>query len=269
MAELYDLAPGVLIATSHHDATNTVVLASTHEALLIDPSWTPAELEDLAHQLEERDLRVLSGISTHAHFDHLLWHPRFGAAPRFASRYTAWLAYLRREELLSEWAQSLGVGRVDLPTELVNLFGLLDAPAHSPANPDVIWLPAGTTPSGVRVELIVHDAHVPGHTAVWLPELRILIAGDMLSDCEEPLPDEDAAGTAALLNRRPTTSARQTPALSWGLTDYEAGLRALEPYVRQARLVVPGHGSVGSDALARWERDMAWVQQRMLGEATR
>lgn len=84
----------------------------------------------------------------------------------------------------------------------------------------------------MHLELITHDAHAPGHTAIWLPEPRILIAGDMLSDDELPLPfapdDVDA---------------------------YLAGLDALEPYVEQAALIVPGQGSVGSDARERLAAD--------------
>ena len=71
----------------------------------------------------------------------------------------------------------------------------------------------------------------PGHTgdgcAVWVEREGLLIAGDYLSDVEIPL-------------------------LSWAgsLPGYRDALDRLEPYVRRARLVVPGHGSPADAATA-------------------
>jgi glyoxylase-like metal-dependent hydrolase (beta-lactamase superfamily II) len=48
--------------------------------------------------------------------------------------------------------------------------------------------PSDSAPTGVQIEPVFHDGHAPGHTALWLPERRVLIAGDMLSDIELPLP---------------------------------------------------------------------------------
>lgn len=53
---------------------------------------------------------------------------------------------------------------------------------------DVIPEPFGAG-ADEPIELdIVHDGHAPGHTAVLLPERGVLLAGDMLSDIELPLP---------------------------------------------------------------------------------
>lgn len=72
---------------------------------------------------------------------------------------------------------------------------------------------------GEAVELVEHDGHLPGHYAVWLPARATLLAGDMLSDVELPLPlDPD-----------------DVPA-------YLRALDLLEPYVRRARVLIPGHG---------------------------
>ena len=68
------------------------------------------------------------------------------------------------------------------------------------------------------IELITHDAHAPGHTALWLPDCRVLIAGDMLSDVELPLLEEST------------------------VADYDNGLNALRPYAVLARVVCPGTG---------------------------
>lgn len=219
---LHEVAPGVLVATSRVMQTTSTVVVDADRALLIDPGWMPDELDALAAALRERSLTVAEGFATHAHHDHLLWHPSFGDAPRWASARTAELALGEREALV----EALGSG---FPAELVELMGRVDA--GSPT---------------FDVELVVHDGHAPGHTAVWLPGSRVLVAGDMLSDVELPLPfDPD-----------------DVPA-------YERALDVLEPYARAARVVIPGHGNVGADALARLEADRRYLaDMRRVGEST-
>jgi glyoxylase-like metal-dependent hydrolase (beta-lactamase superfamily II) len=120
---------------------------------------------------------VTAGFATHAHHDHLLWHPGFGAAPRWASAQTQAIAARDRAALIA----SLGD---DWPAELAALVGRLRP------------LPEAQVPWLEPVAAIVHDGHAPGHAALWLSERGVLIAGDMLSDVELPLPFEpDDLGT--------------------------------------------------------------------------
>ena len=116
-------------------------------------------------------LTVTAGFATHAHFDHLLWHPGFGDAPRWASAAAAAIARADRKQLRAE----LGP---EFPPKLGKLVGRV-APV-----PSTGLILDGPEP----VELITHDGHAPGHTALWLPARRVLLAGDMLSDVEPPLP---------------------------------------------------------------------------------
>ncbi|WP_231902796.1 MBL fold metallo-hydrolase [Microbacterium sp. TNHR37B] len=202
-------------------STNATVVSGRGRALLIDPAWMPDELDALATEIDRRDLTVIGGFATHAHHDHLLWHPRFGDAPRWASAETARLAEAERPALLD----ALGA---DFPAGLADLMGRVRATGDT--------LPPESVPPGVDVELIVHDGHAPGHTAVWLPRQHVLLAGDMLSDIELPLPfaPDD-------------------------LPSYMAALDLLAPFAAQASVIVPGHGSVGSDALARLDADRRYL----------
>nr|WP_284287093.1 helicase-related protein [Angustibacter aerolatus] len=59
---------------------------------------------------------------------------------------------------------------------------------------DVGEAPGDVVPWCEPVELVVHDGHAPGHAAVWSPERRVLLAGDLLSDVEP---------AAAAVARRP------------------------------------------------------------------
>lgn len=206
----------MLVATSRRDTTTSAVIVSpdSGECVLIDPAWEVDELEALADALDARGLTPVAGFSTHAHFDHLLWHPRFGDVPRWSSAETARRSIAGRDALLAE----LG----PWPDDLVPLVGCVTA------------VPGDHLPwSGPRLELVEHDAHVPGHTAVWLPEARILLAGDMLSDVEPPLPEDGPDPVGA----------------------YRRGLGVLAPFVARAAWVVPGHGHPGQDAPARLAAD--------------
>lgn len=217
LRRLRPIATGVLAATSRRDRTSSVVvLGPDGTALLIDPAWTPDELDGLAADLVALRLTVAGVVSTHGHFDHLLWHRSFGAAPRWGSPATASAS---RRAMLDE----LGPG---FPPS-----AFLAAPPLRPFPPGAVRWP------GRDVLPIVTGAHAPGHTALWIPQGRILLAGDLLSDVEVPLlSDEDPTGAA-----------------------YRAGLDALEPFVRRAAVVVPGHGAPGVDGADRLRRDRRWL----------
>jgi glyoxylase-like metal-dependent hydrolase (beta-lactamase superfamily II) len=213
------------VATSRRDHTTTTVVSGDSEVLLVDPSWEPDELADLGRDLDELALRPTVGLSTHAHYDHLLWHPSYGSVPRWASAETCRLAAEERDVGLAE----LGP---DWPADLAALYGGV-APFTDSTLP---W-------SGTDVVLLTHDAHIPGHTAAWLPELGLLIAGDMLSDIEIPLPSEAPDA----------------------LESYAVGLELLAPYAEAATLVVPGHGSPTSNGRGRVEADRRYLEAVMAG----
>jgi hydroxyacylglutathione hydrolase len=208
------------VTTSRRDHATSTVVVDGPNALLVDPSWDPDELAWIADDLANAGIAVTAGFATHAHHDHLLWHPGLGAAPRWASGDTAGQAVANRTELID----SLGS---DWPDELADLVGQITE-ANGPSLP---W-------EGTSIELIVHDAHAKGHTALWIPASRTLIAGDMLSDVELPLLEESS------------------------LADYTDGLAALRPYVDVAHVIIPGHGTpaVGATAATdRWAADNRYL----------
>ncbi len=70
----------------------------------------------------------------------------------------------------------------------------------------------------------------------------MLVAGDMLSDVELPMPAADET-----------------------LERYAVGLEALRDAVRAARALVPGHGTVTGDPRARYEVDMRYLDDLLAG----
>jgi glyoxylase-like metal-dependent hydrolase (beta-lactamase superfamily II) len=241
--ELVEVAPGVLVATSRTMTTTSTAVVRDGDALLVDPAWHPDELVGLADALDARGLHVVAGIATHAHHDHLLWHPRFGGVPRWASPRTVALAREHRAELREALVD--GAGAHGWSPELLDLVGAVRswaAPTRAgirSAGSERAATAELTPTAGLpgEPELVVHDAHAPGHAAVWLDAPRVLLAGDMLSDVELPLPlDPD------------------------DLPAYLDGLDRLAPYVARARVVVPGHDA---DDPRRENPGMAVVHARV------
>jgi len=219
------------VATSAKDSTTSTVVVHGDRAVLIDPAWLPDELERLAGELSHRGWIVTAGLSTHAHHDHLLWHPGFGSAPRWASAVTCELIAEHRSELVAALGSFW-------PAELLPSFGDVN-PLTSDAIPD----PFGPDGPVESIEVSVHNGHAPGHSAVWLPERGVLVAGDMLSDTELPLPfgPDD-------------------------LPSYFEALDLLAPYVSRARVLVPGHGSPTEDPQARLDADRRYLDDVLSGQ---
>jgi glyoxylase-like metal-dependent hydrolase (beta-lactamase superfamily II) len=203
------VAPGVYVTTAQQYTTTTTIVAGPDgSCLLIDPAVSVADLAALAGWLAARGLRPVAGWSTHPHWDHLLWSAALGDVPRYATPRAVAVTARQQADLVS------GV--------------LAEAPGHD------LTLFAQVTPwsghqidwPGPRALIYAHEAHAPGHGAVFLPDSGVLIAGDMLSDTEIPLLDLAAADPFG---------------------GYREGLRLLAA-VPAVRAVVPGHGHVGDEA---------------------
>lgn len=163
------VAPGVLVFTSATMCTTSTVVTDGRRALLVDPAWRAEELERIADEIGRRGLQVELGWATHAHRDHLLWHPRFGDVPRLATQAAAADAAAHLTEIRTALEPTV-------PADLRVYAGEVEGY-------DGAQLPW----SGPVAEVVAHHAHAQGHGALWLPEAQVLIAGDMLSEQEIPL----------------------------------------------------------------------------------
>jgi glyoxylase-like metal-dependent hydrolase (beta-lactamase superfamily II) len=229
---LTQVAEGVLIHESEFCQSNAVVVQGRAGVLLIDPGVLGDEMAALADDLRELGQPVAAGFSTHPHWDHLLWHARLGAPPRYG---TARCAATIRDELsdagwqarIAEWIPPDIAGQMAW-----DLFGLITGlPAETARIP---W-------DGPHVRIVEHQAHAPGHAALLIEERGVLVAGDMLSDVLIPM-----------LNLDDTADP---------IEDYLAALRLLEGATGDVDVLVPGHGSIGGadQARARIGQDRAYV----------
>lgn len=162
------VADGVWVRQSEWVWTNSIVVRGEDGLILVDPGIDGSELNQLADDLDRLGIPVVAGFSTHPHWDHLLWHPRFGDVPRYATAAAANAATEARERAQAMAAESAS----GIPLELIGL---------------ITPLPADGGP--VPGEIIEHQAHAIGHAAVLLADRGVLLAGDMLSDVLIPLLD--------------------------------------------------------------------------------
>ncbi len=179
---LTQVGDGVWVRQSAWVWTNTIVVRGEEGLVVVDPGIHGVELSELADDLDGLGVTVIAGFSTHPHWDHLLWHSRFGEVPRYATAAGARAAGEGRERGQEMAAESA----TGVPLELLGL---------------VTPLPEDGGP--VPGEIVEHEAHAVGHAAVLLADRRVLLAGDMLSDVLIPLldsrrPDQVSAYQTAL-----------------------------------------------------------------------
>jgi len=227
---LTQVAEGVLVHESECLQSNSTIVRGDAGVLLVDPGLTTDELESIAADLDEP---VVAGFSTHPDWDHVLWHPNLGDAPRFGTAVAA--ASLAEFLAQPDWRVQ---ATERLPEEVaddvpMHLFGLITA------------LPAGAAVlpwDGPTVRILEHKAHSPGHAALLIDDRGVLVAGDMLSDVLVPMLD---------LHRS-----------AHPIGDYLAALDLLERESGSVEVFVPGHGSVGdaTELERRIAADRAYVE---------
>ena len=227
MRETVEVAPGVHVMTSRRYATTSTVVMAHGEALVVDPCWDADELAGVAGFLSAVSVTCAAGLATHLHYDHVLWHPELGDAPRWSSEWAATQWLTDRVSLVEPL-----IG--DIPDDLVEIAGRVQAVPER-----------GLPWRGRDIVLHEHDAHARGHLAVEIADSGVLLAGDMFSDIELPYPDADEPD----------------------LVSYLEGLDRLADAVRRSRVLVPGHGSPTYAPVERLDADRRYLDAVMAGRA--
>jgi len=223
------LTPRVTLHQSAHWHTNSGMIRGEQGFILVDPGILKAELEEIADFVAPSGVSL--GLATHAHWDHLLWHSRFGfAAPRYASEVTVARIQTSQGTLLEEMAafeRSFCLGETQWERDLL----FLERP-----------LPPGEhVLDGLPCQLIPLEGHSAGQCGFYFAGEGVLFCGDTLSDEEVPT-----------LSVGPQDLAHYQQSL-----DFLAGLAA------GARWIVPGHGQLANpaEALRRLDSDHAYLEK--------
>jgi glyoxylase-like metal-dependent hydrolase (beta-lactamase superfamily II) len=170
---LNEVADGVWVRQSQWVWSNSVVVGGESGLILVDPGIDGSDLNQLADDVDRLGRPVVAGFSTHLHWDHLLWHSRFGDVPRYAMPAAAHAAPGVRGRAQAMAAESAS----GIPLDLIGLL-----------------TPLPTDRGPVPGEIVEHQAHAIGHAALLLADRGVLLAGDMLSDVLIPLLDSRRPG---------------------------------------------------------------------------
>lgn len=229
---LRQVAEGVFVHESVFCKSNTVVVQGQEGVLLIDPGILGSEMAELADDLQKMDRPVVVGFSTHPHWDHLLWHDRFGDPPRYGTARCA----ASIKVLLSNENWEARVAPMIPPDILgqVPLVGMGNIRSLPDKEVQLHW-------EGPTIRIIEHQAHARGHAALLIEKPKVLVAGDMLSDILMPMLDLGAANP---------------------IEDYLEALALLEDAVDEVDILIPGHGSVGgaNEVRKRIKQDRKYVE---------
>lgn len=230
---LKKVAAGVWVHESECLMSNAVVVQGKAGVLLIDAGLTSKEMSTIADDLSKLGQPVVAGFSTHPHWDHMLWHAKFGVAPRYGTARAA--AEIKTVLSNPKWKDDVAG---ELPEEIADdvplddLFGKIHG--MDAGVKELPW-------DGPKIKINEHEGHAPGHAALLIEERKVLVAGDMLSDVFTPMPDLAAADP---------------------IKDYLAALQMFEDVADDVEVFVPGHGSVGDadEFRARITLDRAYVE---------
>ena len=236
MSAWADLGGGLRVRRSAAFQMTSTLLLDPGHSVLVDPGVLPSELDDLAAAVRAASPAALTLILTHPHWDHVLGRPWFPGARVLA--HDAFAAAVRRDA-----AAILAEARA-----LATRHGEAWGRGFEPFRPD-------EEVGGLRFlrlgpwRLVVREA--PGHCAaqltVHLPDARVLLAADMLSDVE-------------------------IPGLEGPPSRYRATLEELIPLAEHGAIetLVPGHGAIarGQEAvLARFRHDLDYLAALTAGVA--
>ncbi|UNS99086.1 MBL fold metallo-hydrolase [Streptomyces tubbatahanensis] len=216
VSEVADGVFAVLNGDGAWGLSNSTVLAQGGTAVVVDTMLVPEMAHAVTEQLETHGLTPELVLNTHHHLDHVGGNSAFPDVPVMALPATA--------EIVDKMSDDLGWLPGLFPEHADRLMAAgLRVPQPLRGDPGELILPRSARP------LAFAQAHSPADLAVWVPESRVLISGDLCFNGVVPL-------------------ARHGRIAGW--TEALDALLALDPTT-----VVPGHGPPTTAATLRTLRD--------------
>lgn len=233
-----DLAPGVHVVLA--GGSNSLVVQSGGEALVVDPKFGPGAQELRGWITEHGTAPVGTVVDTHYHYDHLDGNPLYPGAKIYAAPQVA--EFARREEP-ARWQDREG-----LPTAAVVAETRLTV-----GDEEVVLHP------------IPYPAHTHGDVWVHLPKHDLIVTGDLLFHTYYPFldlnPDRGASLPGQIRQLRAWAAEFPTATFVPGhgplakaadVAAYADYLEALWTAVTAARAA--GTGPAGARAAIDWRR---------------
>lgn len=175
---LRELAPGVYVRTDFRGG-NVGLICREKGALLVDAPMLPSEARQWQLTLLRMGISEIYGIvNTDYHPAHFLGNAFFMPVRTFGHRLSAKPLAKYETSMLDQVASTYRDKDPALAQEILQM------PIHPPeiCVEDRLTLYLG----GPRIEVLHLDGHTPASLGVYLPEERILFAGDNITNNEHP-----------------------------------------------------------------------------------
>jgi cyclase len=243
--EILELGPGVIVFLRLDEGANIGLLRTDDGAVVVDTPSYPQDMQELLDAVSVSVPEVQLVINTHFHSDHT-WGNQLFDCPILAHRLCRermkanldgeWSAEAIQAEIAKEekvdpdWAR-------EAREKLADLYITLPTQVLEKRREIAI--------GGMRLEVIHLGGHTPGSSVVWLPETRVLFAGDLIFEGRYPyLHDADVPALIAALKRLPKFGA-QTVVPGHGALCGEAEIAALVDYLETTWTLTADHLAQG------------------------
>lgn len=210
---LFELTPGVMVQTSSMWQMNSLVVsgngpaAAGGAAVVVDPGWFPEEIDSLRELARATPAgRPTHVLLTHPDFDHVVGWAEYGDAQLLAHPKAAEREPLRSKRQIEDLDGQFYVTRPH-------------AYRYPPSS--AIVSPESLDLGGETALFFTAPGHQPDALFTILPDRRVLIAGDYMSNLEFPF-------------------------VYYSFTDYRATLERARELCHRYTIdcLVPGHGRV-------------------------
>ncbi len=141
---------------------NTFVIYSNGEAIIVDPGCAyPHEEQTLKKFIEENGLHVKAIVNTHCHLDHVVGNPWA------VETFNVPLFIHEQDLFLLKAAPQVGM--------------MWSFPVPEQPKPDVFLDEGDVIKVGNEIWRVIHvPGHSPGHIALYNPETKQIISGDVI-----------------------------------------------------------------------------------------
>ena len=203
---------------------NSILIHSGEKGILVDPGILPDEIEKIAKYLSEKRIKIKNTIITHSHWDHIIAVDYFRPAEILAHRNF-------NQETEGEKGQHLKKQIYDFS----KLHEINEFVFNIPRPDRLIDNEYSFKLDDIRLNLIYTPGHASDHISIIIPEQKLFIAGDLLSD-------------------------REIPYVNYSLKNYTETLENLSSY--NFNTIIPGHGNSAQskeEVIERLNRDREYL----------
>jgi cyclase len=246
--EIVEVSPGVIAFVRPDEGANIGLIRTADGVVLVDTTSSPADMQELlaATGVSASEMRFV--INTHYHGDHT-WGNQLFDCPILAhrlcrERMEARLTEEWTPEAIEEYIDEAEDTDPDWAREAREKWAALRITLPTEVFEDRRDLEIG----GVKLEAIHFGAHTPGSAVVWLPEAKVLFAGDLIFEERYPyVLDADVPALVAALKRLTDFSA-ETIVPGHGLLCGETEIAALVDYLETTWALTADHVARGHTA---------------------